>query len=149
MIELDVVDDIVPAGEALPETTYHKIAEAVSARFPDVGGVIGVSYVDDGEIRRLNRMYRGKDAVTDVLSFASDFVEHTGTLGDVIISYTQAVRQATSVATDVAGREGDVELELVDLIVHGILHVLGYDHEEPVDAAVMFPIQDSLVAAVL
>ncbi len=140
MIELDVVDDIVPAGEALPETTYHKIAEAVSARFSDLGGVIGVSYVDDGEIRRLNRMYRGKDAVTDVLSFASDFVEHTGTLGDVVISYAQAVRQA---------EEGDVELELVDLIVHGVLHVLGYDHEEPADAAIMFPIQDSLVATVL
>lgn len=140
MIELDVVDDVVPADEALPETTYQKIAEVVSARFPDVGGVIGVSYVDDGEIRRLNRMYRGKDAVTDVLSFASDFVEHTGTLGDVIISYAQAVRQA---------EEGDVELELVDLIIHGVLHVLGYDHEEPADAVIMFPIQDSLVACVL
>jgi probable rRNA maturation factor len=140
MIELDVVDDIVPAGEALPESTYHKISEVVSARFPDVGGVVGVSYVDDGEIRRLNRMYRGKDAVTDVLSFASDFVEHTGTLGDVVISYAQAVRQA---------EEGDVELELVDLIIHGILHVLGHDHEDPADAAIMFPIQDSLVASVL
>lgn len=140
MIDLDVVDDIVPAGEALPELMYRAIAEAVSARFPDVAGVIGVSYVDDGEIRRLNRMYRGKDSVTDVLSFASDFVEHTGTLGDVVISYAQAVRQA---------EEGDVELELVDLIVHGILHVLGYDHEEPADAAIMFPIQDSLVATIL
>lgn len=140
MIELDVVDDVVSAGEVLPASTYRTIANAVSARFPDVGGVIGISYVDDGEIRRLNRMYRGKDAVTDVLSFASDFVEHTGTLGDVIISYAQAVRQAD---------EGDVELELVDLIVHGILHVLGYDHEEPADAVIMFPLQDSLVASIL
>jgi probable rRNA maturation factor len=140
MIELDVVDDIIPAREALPESMYRNIADAVSARFPDVGGVIGVSYVDDGEIRRLNRMYRGKDAVTDVLSFASEFVEHTGTLGDVVISYAQAVRQA---------EEGDVELELVDLIIHGILHVLGHDHEEPADAAIMFPLQDSLVATVL
>lgn len=140
MIELDVVDDIVPAGEALPESTYQKIAEVVSTRFPDISGIIGISYVDDEEIRRLNRMYRGKDAVTDVLSFASDFVEHTGMLGDVVISYAQAVRQA---------EEGDVELELVDLIVHGVLHVLGYDHEEPADAAIMFPIQDSLVASIL
>ncbi len=140
MIELDVVDDVVPAGEALSEPMYRAIARAVSARFPDVGGVIGISYVDDGEIRRLNRMYRGKDAVTDVLSFSSDFVEHTGTLGDVVLSYAQAVRQA---------EEGDVEFELVDLIVHGILHVLGHDHEEPADAALMFPLQDSLVASVL
>lgn len=140
MIELDVVDDIVPVGEALPEAMYRTIAEAVSARFPDVHGIIGVSYVDDVEIRRLNRMYRQKDAVTDVLSFASDYVEHTGTLGDVIISFAQAVRQAEA---------GDVELELVDLIVHGVLHVLGYDHEDPADAARMFPIQDFLVASVL
>lgn len=140
MITLDVTDDLVPAGEALPELKYQRIADAVSAKFPDVSGVIGVSYVTDGEIQRLNRMYRGKDAVTDVLSFASDYVEHTGTLGDVIISYAQAVRQAEN---------DDVELELVDLIVHGILHVLGHDHEEPADAARMFPLQDSLVASVL
>lgn len=140
MITLDVTDDLVPAGEALPELKYQQIADAVSAKFPDVSGVIGVSYVTDGEIQRLNRMYRGKDAVTDVLSFASDYVEHTGTLGDVIISYAQAVRQAEN---------DDVELELVDLIVHGILHVLGHDHEEPADAARMFPLQDSLVASVL
>lgn len=140
MILLDVVDESVPEGERLLEETYAKISEAVSARFPDIGGVIGLSYVDDDEIQRLNRVYRGKDAVTDVLSFASDYVEHTGTLGDVIISYAQAKRQA---------EEGDVELELVDLIVHGMLHVLGYDHEVPSDAAVMFPLQDSLVATVL
>lgn len=140
MITLDVTDDLVPVGEALPELKYQQIADAVSAKFPDVSGVIGVSYVTDSEIQRLNRMYRGKDAVTDVLSFASDYVEHTGTLGDVIISYAQAVRQAEN---------DDVELELVDLIVHGILHVLGHDHEEPADAARMFPLQDSLVASVL
>lgn len=140
MILLDVEDESLSVAQKLPQQTYAAIAERVSARFPDRGGVIGVSYVSDEEIQRLNRMYRGKDKVTDVLSFASDFVEHTGTLGDVIISYDQAVRQA---------EEGDIELELVDLIVHGILHVLGYDHEEPADAAVMFPIQDSLVGAVL
>ena len=140
MILLDLEDEMLSDAQKLPQATYDAIATAVSARFPDVGGVIGVSYVSDDEIRRLNRMYRQKDKVTDVLSFASDFVEHTGTLGDVIISYDQALRQA---------EEGDIELELVDLIVHGILHVLGYDHEDPGDAAVMFPLQDSLVASAL
>ncbi len=140
MIELDVVDDGLREEHKLPESKYRALAAAVSARFPDIGGVIGVSYVDDDEIRRLNRVYRQKDAVTDVLSFASDFVAHTGVLGDVVLSYPQAVRQAEG---------GDIELEIVDLLVHGILHVLGYDHEEPADAAVMFPLQDSLVASVL
>ena len=140
MITLDVTHDGLLEEQALPESTYRAIGEAVSARFPDIGGIIGISYVDDAEIRRLNRVYRKKDAVTDVLSFASDFAQHTGMLGDVVLSYPQAVRQAEG---------GDIELELVDLIVHGVLHVLGYDHEEPADAAVMFPLQDSLIATIL
>ena len=148
MILLEIEDDLLAEAQKLPRRTYDAIAQQVSARFPDVGGVIGVSYVSDDEIRRLNRMYRGKDRVTDVLSFASDFVEHTGTLGDVIISFDQAMRQSISFASDAAG-QGDIELELVDLIVHGVLHILGYDHEDPADAAVMFPLQDALVSAVL
>lgn len=140
MITLDVVDDIVPEESRLPEGTYHRIVEIFGERLPTIQGTIGVSYVDDAEIRRLNRLYRQKDAVTDVLSFASDFSDQTGTLGDVVISFDQAMRQS---------EEGDIELELVDLIVHGILHVLGHDHEKPEDAAIMFPLQDSLVGAVL
>ncbi len=140
MITLDIVDDSVPNGDRLSEETSRRILEAFAHRFPELQGTIGISYVDDAEIRRLNRVYRGKDAVTDVLSFASDFGNHTGVLGDVVISFDQAVRQS---------EENDVTLELVDLIVHGILHILGYDHEKPEDAAVMFPLQDILVNAAL
>ncbi len=64
----------------------------------------------------------------------------SGQLGDVLISYPQAVRQA---------EEGDVELEIADLFVHGVLHILGYDHEVAEDADVMFPLQDKLVAEIL
>ena len=116
------------------------MSRAFAVRFSDVEGTIGVSFVDDNEIRRLNRLYRQKDAVTDVLSFASDFAEQTRYLGDVVVSFDQAIRQSEA---------EDIELELVDLIVHGMLHILGYDHEKPDDAAVMFPLQDSLVANVL
>lgn len=140
MITLDVEDGIVPKESRLSGEHYSRITTAFAQRFPDIQGTIGLSYVDDTEIKRLNRLYRQKDAVTDVLSFASDFAEQTGALGDVVISFDQAVRQTV---------ENDVELELVDLIVHGMLHVLGYDHEVPEDAAVMFPLQDSLIANVL
>jgi probable rRNA maturation factor len=140
MITLDIEDEILTKAQSLSQRRYDAIAHAFSVQFPDVDGVIGVSYVSDIEIRRLNRMYRNKDAVTDVLSFASDFVSHTGVLGDVVICFDQAMRQAES---------GDIELEVVDLMVHGILHVLGYDHEIPPDAAVMFPLQDRLVSLVL
>ncbi len=140
MITLEVVDDIVPEASRLGGEHYEKMSRAFAVRFSDVEGTIGVSFVDDNEIRRLNRLYRQKDAVTDVLSFASDFAEQTRYLGDVVVSFDQAIRQSEA---------EDIELELVDLIVHGMLHILGYDHEKPDDAAVMFPLQDSLVANVL
>lgn len=140
MISLDLEESAVPETSRLPQNRYEKIISAFADQFPDIQGTIGLSYVDDAEIRRLNRLYREKDAVTDVLSFASDFAEQTGALGDVVISFDQAVRQAEN---------GDIELELVDLIVHGMLHVLGFDHEVAEDAARMFPIQDALVAKTL
>ncbi|MEK9155571.1 MAG: rRNA maturation RNase YbeY [Patescibacteria group bacterium] len=140
MITLEVVDDIVPEASRLGGEHYEKMSRAFAVRFSDVEGTIGVSFVDDNEIRRLNRLYRQKDAVTDVLSFASDFAEQTRYLGDVVVSFDQAIRQSEA---------EDIELELVDLIVHGMLHILGYDPEKPADAAVMFPLQDSLVANVL
>lgn len=139
MITFDVEQGVVPAEYQLSPDRLAAIADAVAAREGSERGMIGVSFVDDGEIQRLNRLYRGKDAVTDVLSFASDFAEQTGNLGDVIIDFAQAVRQA----------DGDVELEITDLLVHGILHVLGYDHEIAADADEMFPLQDAIVAQVL
>lgn len=140
MITLTIDDSLVPEDARLG-VRYDVIAASVNAALPALpDGEIAVSYISDDEIRRLNRMYRGKDAVTDVLSFASGFPEQSHELGDVLISYDQAVRQAEN---------GDVELECTDLVVHGILHVLGYDHERAEDAERMFPLQDRIVAASL
>lgn len=141
MITLVVDDELLPAAARLGASRYATIASAVAAVLIDApDGEIAVTYVTESDIQRLNRMYRGKDAVTDVLSFASGFPEHHHELGDVLICYAQAVRQAEG---------GDIELECVDLVVHGILHVLGYDHERGEDADVMFPLQDRIVAASL
>lgn len=139
MITFDVEQGTVPSEYQLSPSRLAAIANAVGTREGTERGMIGVSFVDDGEIQRLNRLYRGKDSITDVLSFASDFAEQTGNLGDVIIDFNQALRQA----------DGDVELEITDLLVHGVLHVLGYDHEIATDADKMFPLQDSIVADVL
>lgn len=140
MITFEIDDENVPENDRFSADRLAKIAHAIANGVPGrPTGVLTLSFVDDKEIRRLNRMYRGKDKVTDVLSFPSGDAELSGYIGDVIISYDQAVRQA----------EGDVELELTDLLVHGILHVLGYDHEKPEDAALMFPLQDKIVAEVL
>lgn len=87
-------------------------------------------------------MYRSKDTVTDVLSFSyiGQTTGESDQLGDIVISVDQAKRQS---------QDGDLELELADLIIHGILHVLGYDHEQAKDAKEMFPLQDRLVKNLL
>jgi probable rRNA maturation factor len=82
-------------------------------------------------LRTLNRSYRGEDAPTDVLSFAlaenqDDFVlppDGVLRLGEVVVSFPAARRQAQE-----AGRPVDEELS--HLVVHGLLHLLGYDHRE-------------------
>ncbi len=138
MITLAVDDSVVPESARLGPR-YDAIGVAVSQALPLAPeGVVDVVYVSESEIRRLNRMYRGKDMVTDVLSFASaeEFPERQENLGDVLICYEQALRQS---------EEENIVGECVDLVVHGVLHVLGYDHERPEDAAAMFPLQDAIV----
>jgi probable rRNA maturation factor len=148
MISLEVSDNLVPASARLGAERYLAIAAAVNAAMPNlIDGVININYIADEEIQRLNRMYRGVDKVTDVLSFASGIPEQSGEVGDVLISYDQAARQAVAASGAIDG--GDVELECADLVVHGILHCLGYDHELPEDAEEMFPLQDSIVARIL
>jgi probable rRNA maturation factor len=80
----------------------------------------------DAEIQELNRRYRGKDRATDVLSFSlreGQFGEMARALGDVVISLDTAARQA---------KENHVRLdqEVDRLLVHGVLHLAGYDHEK-------------------
>ena len=89
----------------------------VEARLPAAESSVSVQLTDDSELRRLNRDYAGHDAVTDVLSF-------TGTaphLGDLAISWPAVTRQAA--------QHGHLEeAELALLCVHGMLHLLGWDH---------------------
>jgi len=96
---------------------------------------------DDPAIRALNRQYRGMDEPTDVLSFALDeagpddtvfprLPGSPGKMGILVISYPTALAQATA-------KQVGVEKELLLLIVHGVLHILGYDHAGHADTAAM------------
>jgi probable rRNA maturation factor len=82
-------------------------------------GSIAVAIVPDARVRALNRQYRRRDAPTDVLSFPSG---ERGSLGDVVIAAGVARRQAAA-----AGHSLQTELRV--LALHGLLHLLGYDHE--------------------
>jgi probable rRNA maturation factor len=105
----------------------------------------------DDQVHRLNREYRGVDRTTDVLAFAlaeandkiadpfavpPDKIIH---LGEVIISYPQAKRQAEE-------RKHSIERELALLVAHGVLHLLGYDHEKPEDAKKMRALEAKVLA---
>jgi len=97
--------------------------------------MLTVVVTDDESVRALNRRFRDTDAPTDVLSFGSDvqdFVvapEGPPYLGDVVISCPQAQDQAIG---------HPVETELALLVVHGVLHLLGYDHVQPGDQGTMW-----------
>ncbi len=96
----------------------------------------------DDEIRDLNRRYRGVDASTDVLSFADAAADmrlvEPVYLGDVIISYPRAEAQAAS-----AGHS--VTAELLLLVVHGILHLLGHDHADRAEKRKMWAAQTEIL----
>jgi probable rRNA maturation factor len=85
---------------------------------------LSVSVVGDRRMRRLNRQYRGLDRSTDVLAFAMREAPKASRsmLGDVVISIDTAFRQARAA-------KHSVDREVVMLLIHGILHLLGYDHE--------------------
>jgi len=98
------------------------------------GAECGVLLVGDRTMSRLNKRYRGVDGSTDVLSFPMREGPFTSLspdlLGDVVISAETAYRQARE-----AGRS--LREELAALLVHGILHLLGYDHQTPSGARTM------------
>lgn len=86
---------------------------------------LGVRFASDRELHRVNRVYRGKDQPTDVLSFTGGEIpppDGSCHLGDILISVPTARRQAEA-------RGHSAERELRVLLLHGLLHCLGYDHE--------------------
>lgn len=107
-----------------------RILENVLERYNKKSFEVCVVFVDDNFIRDLNKKYRGKDQATDVLSFtmqgAEDeqgfFDETEDILGDIIISAETAARQC-------GGYGHAFEKEISYLAVHGVLHLLGYDHD--------------------
>jgi len=110
------------------KTTMRALLAAVGEK--DAG--ISVSLVDDPAIREINREHRGKDKPTDVLSFPlePEPFSHERLLGDIIISIDTARRQA-------ADYDAPLQRELYRLLIHGLLHVLGHDHEKASERARM------------
>ena len=114
------------------------------ARF-ELKAELSIVLTNDAEVKKLNRIYRGKNKTTDVLSFplleGKKFpagLKENVALGDVVVSVPQTKRQALE-----AGKPFKAELAL--LVVHGVLHLLGYDHVTLTQEKKMFALQDSLL----
>lgn len=123
------------------------VARELLREMGEADSAISISLVNDAEIQELNREHRGKDKPTDVLSFPlyePGEEGHAGSerlLGDVVISVDTARRQA-------AEYDAPLQNEVHRLLIHGILHVLGHDHEEPAERAQMEAEERRLAAAI-
>ncbi len=108
---------------------------------------VSVLLTDDVDIKQLNRDYRGIDAPTDVLAFSmregEDGDVNPSLLGDLVVSLETAARQA-STRDGLGGACGNLEIETALLTVHGVLHLLGYDHQTQEEAKIMFEKQESI-----
>jgi probable rRNA maturation factor len=104
-----------------PKALEAWLRKLVAALAPKAGS-LAARLTSDAEVRRLNRRFRGKDKPTDVLSFPGETTADGYHVGDIVISVPTARRQA-------AEAEHTLARELRILLLHGLLHCLGYDHE--------------------
>lgn len=126
----------------VPRDLLQRAAQAVlTQQAESLEAELTVVLTDDARLQQLNREYLGIDAPTDVLSFpASETDPETGAryIGDLLISVPRAQAQA-----DAAGHPLESELQL--LVVHGVLHLMGYDHAQVEDKARMWKAQAEIL----
>lgn len=139
-IDLRIAD---PRWEVLGdvEALAAHVLGLASARMKS-GGEMAVLLTDDAEMHALNQQWRGIDKPTDVLSFPSESPEIPGQpqyLGDVAVGYETALRDAEAMQRPFEGH-------ISHLLVHGFLHLLGYDHIEAADATIMEPLEAEILA---
>ena len=148
MTSLDI--SVAEGAQLLLETSE---LESLAAAVLEHEGVerdcsVSLSFVDDERIRELNLEWRGVDAPTDVLSFELEGPDDPdlspdacAELGDIVLASPYVCAQAASFGTSVAD-----ETRL--LFVHGMLHLLGYDHEDDEEAAAMQAAEEDILASV-
>ena len=129
VVEVDVTG---PAVRGLSRAEIGAFVRRCLARLATAGAVrrpvteVSIAFVDDAAMRALNRSYRGKDRTTDVLTFEGIDIDAVGiadrSLGEIVVSLPQAARQAREERHALA-------TEVRYLLLHGLIHALGYDHE--------------------
>lgn len=113
------------------EVVQHTLKAAKAPK-----GAVAIVLMDDDAIRDINHQFRGKNKPTNVLSFPSD---EKGELGDILLAYETIAREA-------ADQGKSMKAHTTHLLVHGTLHLLGYDHETDEQAKVMESLEISICA---
>jgi probable rRNA maturation factor len=149
-INLSVASDswltVCPDAESLAEEAARAALAAAMPAAADRKVLLGIVLTDDAEQRALNRTWRGKDGATNVLSFTMiDPVKRPPIgapllLGDVVLAFETVAREAAEQHKEVADH-------LKHLVVHGVLHLLGFDHESDAEAAIMEARETEILAA--
>lgn len=143
MIKFNIEGTIDILSDLSPEKIIKKIVKAV-AKHEKVRGLHYVSFiiVNNDEIRKINKGYRNIDRETDVITFALIDGEEENIipeeLGDIFISYEKVISQANEYGHSVLR-------EFAFLVTHGMLHILGYDHQTKEDEELMFGIQEEIL----
>ena len=139
-VEVDVQYSATSEGVPGAEEIRAWARAAIAGRRADAE--LSVRVVDEAEITALNRTFRGRDQTTNVLSFPLDEMPgvETPLLGDVVVCAPVVSREA--------GEQGKAErAHWAHMVVHGTLHLLGYDHVEPADAELMEQVEKDVLGS--
>ena len=137
MLLLEINHGKLKGGERYPLMQLSKIAKVVGDFFHIKSQkIVSIAFISENEIKKLNKHYRAKDTVTDVLSFEMD--ENGPIIGELVLCYKQAKQQAKNM-------KHSVRDEISFLIVHGLLHLFGEDHEKEFEAKKMFKKQTAIL----
>lgn len=137
MIRYEINHGPVPQALRLEDGWIRRLLRVIERHLRLRGThTLSIAFLDHPTMRRLNRTYRNKDRVTDILSFAG--VGEPTSLGELILAWPYVRRQAKK-------NKKLLTEELALLLIHGVLHLRGYDHETRPDAAKMEPLQDRIL----
>ena len=150
---IDNRQEAVKVDEALEAFVVQVVEEVIAYEQCEEEFEVSISFVNNQEMRKLNKEYRNIDKETDVLSFPlvefieeelnaedenAEYIEEEIALGDIVISMEKAAEQSEEYGHS-------FKRELAFLLVHGMLHLLGYDHDEEASEGEMFDKQEEIL----
>lgn len=127
--------------------SIERYSAYISNKFDSDNRSINIVFVTNSEIQKLNKSYRNIDRPTDVLSFSYlSGIDGIGTEGDPIVIGEIYISPEEALDSSIGqGDDWDIDKEIMLLIIHGMLHIYDYDHEDEEEKAIMYNIQDSMI----